>query len=377
MNITRYNYEEFFLLYTDNELSVTERKQVEEFILNNPDLEKELELFQQYKLSPEQDLVFENKESLLKSITGEMSINAGNCESFFVLYADDELSNEQKAGVEDFVYHHPQFQAELELIQQLRLRADTSVVYPDRDSLYRKEQDDKVVPFRFWKMAAAAILLLLAGWLWLNKENLPSKPAIAVTDKVEKSNEQSSENKLSEITTGLHKQKQDQWAIAAVTNKKEVKRINSAINTKEIRNIRTHSAVIKNLSESTGGNIIDNQLAIKNKEDPLKSIAIASINETDRKIQSTGFKASAAIKKPITDQPMTILHPDDNDRINAAYASYGDDNIEIMNTTVNKKNSLRGFLRKASRFIAKKTEAGEDNGNRKGILIGSFEIAVK
>lgn len=377
MNISRYNYEEFFLLYTDNELSAAERKEVEAFVLNNPDLKKELELFQQYKLSPDQELVFQNKESLLKPVTKSNGVNASDYERFFILYGDDELANEEKAGVEDFVYHNPQFQEEFELMQQVRLTADTSVVCPDKESLYKKEEDDKVVPFRWWRIAAAAIVLLVAGWLWLNREQLPAKPSIAGTNKVESNNDTSSIKKLPEGIKNLNKQNQQQPVVAAVTTRKQVQPASNIKSTTAVKAIKQQIAVIKTQQQKQSSNETIDQLASNKKDDPLKSSAISLIKETDRKVDVTSAIASAEVKQPITDQPMTILNPDENDRIKASYASYSDDNVELMNTTVNKKNSLRGFLRKASRFIAKKTERGDDNGNRKGILIGGFEIAVK
>jgi hypothetical protein len=64
MNINRHNYETFFLLYIDHELSVVERKAVDEFVQANPDLEEELVMLQQ-SILPTDRIVFEDKGSLL------------------------------------------------------------------------------------------------------------------------------------------------------------------------------------------------------------------------------------------------------------------------------------------------------------------------
>ena len=65
MNIDRHNYEEFFLLYVDNELSAPERNMVQLFVQQNPDLDKELQLLQQ-SIVKQDEIIFEDKGSLLK-----------------------------------------------------------------------------------------------------------------------------------------------------------------------------------------------------------------------------------------------------------------------------------------------------------------------
>ena len=67
MNINRYNYEEFFLLYVDNELTKEERADVEAFVQENPDLEEELLMLKQSSLRPDLTVKFPGKSSLMKA----------------------------------------------------------------------------------------------------------------------------------------------------------------------------------------------------------------------------------------------------------------------------------------------------------------------
>ena len=47
MQINRHNYEEYFILYMDNELGSTERRMVEDFVKLHPDLQEELDMLLQ------------------------------------------------------------------------------------------------------------------------------------------------------------------------------------------------------------------------------------------------------------------------------------------------------------------------------------------
>ena len=65
MTINRNNYEEYFLLYIDRELGRDEKLMVEDYVRQNPDLEKEFNLLKQTTAIPPV-MVFEGKETLLK-----------------------------------------------------------------------------------------------------------------------------------------------------------------------------------------------------------------------------------------------------------------------------------------------------------------------
>ena len=64
-NINRYNYETFFLLYVDNELSAVEKNSVDEFVQSNPDLGEELAMLFQTVLQKD-DILLNKKMSLYK-----------------------------------------------------------------------------------------------------------------------------------------------------------------------------------------------------------------------------------------------------------------------------------------------------------------------
>ena len=69
MNINRHNYEEFFLLYADNELPADQRRAVEDFVDQNPDLKEEFNLLNELHLEPDTTIFFDHKESLLKPVS--------------------------------------------------------------------------------------------------------------------------------------------------------------------------------------------------------------------------------------------------------------------------------------------------------------------
>ena len=63
--INRDNYEEFFLMYVDGELSATDKEMVDGFVQQNLDLKDELTMLQQAVLLPEPEIIFADKNTLL------------------------------------------------------------------------------------------------------------------------------------------------------------------------------------------------------------------------------------------------------------------------------------------------------------------------
>lgn len=157
MNINRNNYEEYFLLYTDNELSVAERNMVDAFVAANPDLQEELVMLQQSVVKP-MEVDFPGKAGLLKPETIDTAT-----EEKLLLLLDNELKGKDRAAVLSLIQYNNAVKKEWELLQQTKLAVGETIIFNDKPLLYKKEEG-KVVAIKWWRMAAAAMLIGFGLW---------------------------------------------------------------------------------------------------------------------------------------------------------------------------------------------------------------------
>ena len=373
MNITSHNYETFFMLYADNELDAAARQEVEAFIAVNPQLEEELAILQSFKLQPDEAVVFTGKQALLRQEATGNTITIYNYSSFFVLYADDELDNAVKIEVENFVQQHPHTKASFEYIQQARVIPDASLVFANKTILYRHEKDDRVIPIAWWRVAAAAIVLLLAGALWLyqSKKDLPGPIVRKAGPTI-----QQQENGLPKAPVAPGNGNTEQLQKQAVATLDVLKQQRAAKKSPQKMPV-LHNQLVSNKKQPEKEPVSihavqePEQLAVNRLQPAQVTVGKGSMERVD-------ITKSIAAAKQVTDQPLTILQPEEDNAVKADWASSaGNDKVEVLNTAVNTKNSMRGFLRKASRLISKKASLADGDSNRKGILIGGFEIAVR
>ena len=97
MNINHDNYEEYFILYMDNELSIEERRRVEAFATQYPELKEELNILLQSKITADNKIVFENKNELLKN-SQVPAINVSNIEEWLIELPDCQCSDPCRAA---------------------------------------------------------------------------------------------------------------------------------------------------------------------------------------------------------------------------------------------------------------------------------------
>lgn len=243
--INRNNYEAYFLDFAEGNLSDEQRKEVLDFIRANPDLREELEEFELIQLpveneepenwvdlkkdysnsqelrdelyfkAVERDLSEEDEKSLSKllenqayaeeyklwkslkltpsDIKGEWSslyqigpdkeITETNFDHFLIAASEGLLTEEQESHLERLAAEIPNGKNEWELAQNLRLKAQAAVFYPDKDKLYKKKERAGLLIW-FSRAAAVAALFILGYFIIGQFQNDPA-PRIAEKMKVD------------------------------------------------------------------------------------------------------------------------------------------------------------------------------------------------
>ena len=379
MNINRHNYEEFFILYMDNELGAEERREVESFVEKNPDLKEELELLQQFKMVPDESVVFNGKQELMSGAITSTITNTGieisNCEGWLVLYMDNELSVEERKKAEYFIATEPLVKKEWNLLQRTRLQPET-ILFADKASLYRTEEKVSRIPARIWRVAAAVLLFLLAGSIAVivyNNRRTTSVKGGEIVKTQDPIQQKTDPETPVETPKKLNTPVNDP-SVAANTQRE-----NNPSSKKETNN---NIAVVKEKKVTVKDNTPVNVPAQVKKEEPVVADNKPSNNlpQPENNIRPVNRMSSndavANNKKDfqppnaLTDPKVTTTSADPSHLVNA---SFGD---EEPSPTDGKKNKLRGILRKVTRTFEKRTNIDATDGEDR-LLVAGLAIKLK
>ena len=179
MEINQHNYEHYFLMYIDNELSADEKAAVNDFIMQYPNYANKLETLQQLKISPD-TLIYENKFSLYK-----LSEQDEQC----IAYLENEMTNEEKASFENKLSANITLQSTVKQWQATFITPPTTIeIDPNfKNSLYKKSAQIKplwaTVTFKRWA-SVAAILVVVIGYNQFNTQNKQESPSFTNNNEV-------------------------------------------------------------------------------------------------------------------------------------------------------------------------------------------------
>jgi hypothetical protein len=315
------NYETFFLLYADGELSPSEQESVLEFVEQHPLLEEEFNLIGQLIFSPGKDLVKMDKSMLKKEIAEELD----------TLYA---------------------------------FEPDLGIACPNKSGLYKKERVATV--YRFRMVAAAAAILFTTGIAWLVMGEKQQIPTIAQRAFPVIQEKRLSSNPDRDVVSAIAAQENNIQHVIGIQQAKnepdEVSGIAAAVvSTMTPSKIAGTAAELPDVQKEHGAiQMIENDLQTTNTIDASKaSIVDASAKPAPRGNLSEAALVAAAERMATTAAPIA-----------------SEPNAALLVTDAlkeEKKSGFRAILRTINRRLLNDQEQSQD---QKFIQVANFYIPV-
>lgn len=179
--ITRHNYEEFFLDYLEGTLSSLHRIAMEDFLTKNPDLKLELE-------EMECPVFFKGKVHVDSESLKEIPFRE-SFDDFCIARLEGDLSVDNEIAFDTFLEKNEFFKKESEVYNKTILIADNNLVFRDKNKLKRSFRKVAFLWYIPRVVVAASIILLFSLWSILsqfeddysNEENVTAKVETAIT----------------------------------------------------------------------------------------------------------------------------------------------------------------------------------------------------
>ena len=370
--IDRHNYEEYFLLYADNELDAETKLAVENFVQQNTDLAIELDMLLQTKSLPE-EIVFNDKDLLLR--TEGNNINESNYQEYFLLYIDNELSAAKRKETEMYVLQHPKLQKEFTDLKRAVLTPE-AISYGDKKDLYRTEKR-RTIYLKPWRLAAAAIFIgVCAVGFWLmekpkqinpvavnhpteikTKENPVVKPIDTIQQKI--TNEQ---NTIAQQAPSTKNKMDEQKALQRETKKKAepviIKHEETEIAQQQPSTQNKNKIVIPQpdiIAKQITPPVTNNDVAIEqvpvNKNEPAETEYTPVENNTN----NNGYKVYTASYKELN-------------------TSDDDNSLHVGMLDLN-KTKVKNLFKKAGRLFGNKQDNLADDDGK--LQVANFQIQTK
>jgi len=398
--ITRNNYEEFFLLYVDNELSAAERQAVEEFVGANPDLREEWELTLQCRIAPDEQIVFGGKDALRLSATAPAIIHTGNHEEYFIAYIDGELDGTSRDLVEEYLRLHPTLLPEFIVLQQATFTPDLSIVFPDKESLYKKEKDRRFILLPWGRIAAAAITVGAIVLLIFRSGQGTHSTGTAETGLAQHGEKASHKKEPGSVTPQTPDTLYDGRTLSAAAAPKDStagsgSRSLAAATASSIKKNRPNTPVATTrVSSPNDLNAPDDSrnISLPGNRTLAQTRTDAGPDESEKRYSDPSTNRLAVLdpataQRPdkmmlptdriITGESQTTLNKNSTFATQALLAGDGEETEDGLSNEgpPQKKSKFRGFFRKVSRVLEKTTSRDEDD--KHNVLIGGFQFALK
>lgn len=383
MDINRNNYEDFLLQYVDGELDAAGKKAVEAFVRLNPDLQEELLMLQQTVLQAA-PCTFVHKAMLYK--TSEAT------QTQLLQYLDGELAPADAEVLAQQIHTDQAIQQEWNILKQTQLDKQEVVVFADKASLYRRELG-RVVGMKWWRVAAAALLLGFGVWggvalmngdnkggtvdgsLTTSPANTATQPLVTPPASVNTDTNQSATDNSAMATTGDNNTSVQPITKQTIANPISIKDTNGSVAQQSSKKVRWST----DPQAITGQNDLDR---VQKKENQIISQNFNTNNGNE--IAANNVTLTNSQLEPAVATPAEKI--DAEKSVNAEKALKGNTALFAANetndvgasnsylATSSKKIRKSGLLRKVTRFFQRSLN---NRGEGDGLKIAGFEFAVR
>nr|NQU90453.1 hypothetical protein [Bacteroidota bacterium] len=169
MKINRNNFEAFFLDYWEQNLDRETRRQLEVFLVQNPDLQEMFYDYSPVRLQPDPETVFDNKSGLKRTpYQIDNPVRENNYETYIISELEGTISHTEKTLLDTYLKENPDALKTKALFQKTILIPDDSITFPFKNRLYRK--GGIVRNIVWYSSSVAATILILIGLFSLLKE---------------------------------------------------------------------------------------------------------------------------------------------------------------------------------------------------------------
>lgn len=180
MKVNQDTYEHYFLLYIDNELSASEKAEVEAFIQAYPTYAADLNALQNSRIHTE-DIIFDHKHTLY-----HISTSDEQC----LTYLENEMSSSEKNVFEQALKKTPALNYQLANWEKTILKKEAVVELSPffKQGLYKKEAAT-IQPVYNWHnkrtyISIAAMCILIIGYSVLQKSDTKTIAKYNATEKI-------------------------------------------------------------------------------------------------------------------------------------------------------------------------------------------------
>jgi hypothetical protein len=189
MKFNLYNYEEYVLDYLEKNLSLDDSLAFDDFLSRYPQIKAQI-LACNTPFAPE-NIAFRAKDTLY----WRNSISNSTNNDRLIAYLENEFNENQNINVRKWIESDASIKNQYLILQKTKLIPDVSIIYPEKNKLYKKSKLKPTILYALTMAASVALLLYFSiapnnniGHNYFSINWLIEKPVATINKNTEQSN---------------------------------------------------------------------------------------------------------------------------------------------------------------------------------------------